>query len=245
MSKISAKRVLERALDGVLNWSVLDRVLNRSVLHGSLFVLAAVVLVSAFLAVFATTTAPWRPLTPEEIFASPAGGSLAGEIKSLSRKRDSLAQRLEGKIPKDPYIVINTLENRFFLKNGNEVLLDAVCSTGSFQRLEGPGDQKWHFKTPRGRFQILAKQANPVWVKPDWAFIEENKPIPSRQSSERIEGGSLGRFAMAFGDGYFIHGTLYKRLLGLPVTHGCIRLGDADLEIVYKSSRVGTSVLIY
>ncbi len=32
-------------------------------------------------------------------------------------------------------------------------------------------------------------------------------------------------------DGYIIHGTIFKTLLGKRVTHGCIRLGDEDLEV--------------
>jgi L,D-transpeptidase YbiS len=42
-----------------------------------------------------------------------------------------------------------------------------------------------------------------------------------------------------------IHGTLYQRLLGLPVTHGCIRLGDDDLEAVYKILTPGSKVFIF
>ena len=40
----------------------------------------------------------------------------------------------------------------------------------------------------------------------------------------------LGDYALALGDGYLIHGTIYKRFLGMPVTHGCVRLNDEDLE---------------
>ena len=47
------------------------------------------------------------------------------------------------------------------------------------------------------------------------------------------------------GDGYLLHGTLYSNLLGEPVTHGCIRLGDADLALAYRTAKVGTWVYIY
>ncbi len=55
----------------------------------------------------------------------------------------------------------------------------------------------------------------------------------------------LGRYALGFGNGYFIHGTLYTRLLGTNVTHGCIRLGDADLEHIFKTVPLGATVFIY
>ena len=50
---------------------------------------------------------------------------------------------------------------------------------------------------------------------------------------------------MDLGDGYLIHGTLYERALGLSITHGCVRLGDKDLESVYKTVRIGTPVYIF
>jgi len=53
-----------------------------------------------------------------------------------------------------------------------------------------------------------------------------------------VEAGVLGDYALGFGQGYFIHGTLYTRLLGRNVTHGCIRVADKDLE---KSSRLPRS----
>jgi L,D-transpeptidase YbiS len=38
---------------------------------------------------------------------------------------------------------------------------------------------------------------------------------------------------------------LYERALGLSITHGCVRLGDRDLETVYKTVRIGTQVYIF
>jgi L,D-transpeptidase YbiS len=55
----------------------------------------------------------------------------------------------------------------------------------------------------------------------------------------------LGEYALGFGKGYFIHGTLYPRLLGKNVTHGCIRLNDEDLKSVYRLARVGTPIMIF
>jgi L,D-transpeptidase YbiS len=60
-----------------------------------------------------------------------------------------------------------------------------------------------------------------------------------------VEPGVLGDYALGFGKGYFIHGTLYPRLLGKSVTHGCIRLNDDDLKRVYQLARVGTPILIF
>ena len=50
---------------------------------------------------------------------------------------------------------------------------------------------------------------------------------------------------MDLGDSYMIHGTIYKRFLGMPVTHGCVRLNDEDLEVVYNTVSVGSKVYIF
>jgi len=42
-----------------------------------------------------------------------------------------------------------------------------------------------------------------------------------------------------------IHGTLYERLLGRPVSHGCIRLGKEPLREVWRLAPIGTPVYIY
>lgn len=107
------------------------------------------------------------------------------------------------------------------------------------------GNEKWIFKTPRGMRRIQAKIEDPVWRMPDWAFIEDGLPVPGPYSHERYESGVLGDYALSLGDGYLIHGTLYQRFLGLPVTHGCVRLGDKELEIVFRTLRVGSRVFIY
>ena len=84
---------------------------------------------------------------------------------------------------------------------------------------------------------------NPIWIKPDWAFIEEGEPLP-RSYRERVEPDMLGDYAMDLGDGYLIHGTLFKRALGMSVTHGCVRVGDEDLEAIFNAVRIGTRVYI-
>ena len=100
------------------------------------------------------------------------------------------------------------------------------------------------FETPRGVHRVQGKARDPVWKKPDWAFVEEGLPIP-RDPRERFDPASLGDYALYLGDGYLIHGTLYQRLLGRSVTHGCVRLGDDDLEAVYRAAGIGTRVYIW
>jgi L,D-transpeptidase YbiS len=167
-------------------------------------------------------------------------------LQILRARRGALARQLAQYGPSGYYIVVDTARNQLFVKRKHEVVLAATASTGSGTILDKPGqaDAQWVFDTPRGEFTIQSKLTNPVWVKPDWAYLEEGLEVPSNPA-ERVEAGVLGDYALGFGKGYFIHGTLYTRLLGKNVTHGCIRLSDDDLKAVYRLAKIGTPIMIF
>lgn len=168
-----------------------------------------------------------------------------GELLKLQADNRRLKSALDKLSPSGVHIVVDTARNRLYLKNGGKVVLEAVCSTGNGKILrDAERNREWEFQTPRGEFRVLKKVHRPVWTKPDWAFVEEGEEIP-KSFKERIEEDMLGDYALHIGNSYLIHGTLYRRLLGRSVTHGCIRLGDEDLEKVYKTASVGTRVFIY
>lgn len=168
------------------------------------------------------------------------------QITATRIETGRLERRLASFIPTQTYLVINTVDNRFFLYRNRKLIREGFCSSGSYTLLKTEdGEKEWIFKTPRGRFTIQGKITHPVWRRPDWAFVEEGLPIPGQTDPSRYEYGVLGDYAMSLGDGYLIHGTLYKRLLGMPVTHGCIRLNDDDLESVFNALSVGSKVYIY
>jgi len=164
--------------------------------------------------------------------------------EKLDKDQKVIQQKLSVYLPNGPYLIINTSANNFRLMKKDEVLREGMCSTGSYTVLQGE-EKQWIFKTPRGMFKILNKVTDPVWKKPDWAFVEEGLPVPSPNHSSRYEYGVLGDYSLILGDGYMIHGTLYKRFLGMPVTHGCVRMGDDDLEAVFKSLPIRSKVYIY
>ena len=176
--------------------------------------------------------------------ASPVA-SQQKKIDDLKTKLNQIKLQYQKLQPHRPYIVINTSENEVVVHDG-DFSHRARCSTGSYILLKAYGHQReWLFKTPRGAFYITVKLRDPVWYKPDWAFIEEDLPIPSLAARSRYQSGVLGNFAVAFGQGYLIHGTLYKRLLGMPVTHGCVRLDDHDMQLVFNKLTHGSKVFIF
>jgi len=165
--------------------------------------------------------------------------------QKISREITLLDRKLDAMRPSSYYLIINSASNEFELYHGTELIKKDMCSTGSYILLKNGDEQQWMFKTPKGEFRILHKTISPVWKKPDWAFIEEGLPVPPENHHTRFEYSVLGDYALSIGDGYLIHGTLYQRFLGLPVTHGCIRLNDENLELVFRTLQTGSKVYIY
>lgn len=170
---------------------------------------------------------------------------LPADARSARKELRRVQRNLDRLKPSRPYIVIDTHANKIYLRGEDTVLFEATCSTGSGGELvDSLTGRRWMFDTPRGVFKIKSKIANPWWRKPDWAFIEENEKIP-QDPGQRYDPEMLGEYALGFGDGYFIHGTIYERLLGINVTHGCVRVGSDDLKQLYRRVQIGTSVYIF
>lgn len=222
----------------------------------------------------------------------------------------------------DQTILVSTEENKVFVRRDRKIIFEAVCSTGKGTTLVDKG-RTMVFSTPIGKFKIVSKEEHPVWVPPDWHFVEEarkngmrvvrlnrgesidastgNAAVPARetgvwnwlstdapaQSSTRVlkvrgdtivevENGVerelppgtmiragntvvipplgvkqrqfdkvLGSYRLNLGDGYALHGTQQITQLGRSVSHGCVRLGDADIAALYAMANVGDEVVIY
>lgn len=69
--------------------------------------------------------------------------------------------------------------------------------------------------------------------------------IPPVGTPQRQFDKVLGHYRLNLGDGYALHGTQETDKLGQSVSHGCVRLGDADIEHLYQVAQVGDSVIIY
>ena len=102
----------------------------------------------------------------------------------------------------------------------------------------GKAGMAWH-----GRARIARKDLHPAWSPPDDIW-RRNPYIP-----EVIPGGApnnpMGEFALTLGDGtYAIHGTNRPQSVGRFVSHGCIRMYNADIRALYSMVGVGTPVIV-
>jgi L,D-transpeptidase YbiS len=215
------------------------------------FVLAAIVLGLVAVAMFAGhgtgydySTAPAKTSLPAIDVPGNAAAArkLAAKLQAQNKQLTAALAKLS---PSGTYLVVDQTQNRLYIMNDDKIVKTSVCSAGSGMVLkDSGGKKKWIFDTPRGVFKVRNRISNPIWRKPDWAFVEEGKTLPTNPE-DRFESGTLGKYALYLEDGYMIHGTLYTRLLGRSVTHGCIRLGPDDLQAVWDAAPIGTPVYIF
>jgi lipoprotein-anchoring transpeptidase ErfK/SrfK len=124
----------------------------------------------------------WRLERIDRALGARLSGTVA-QLKGAAAQRGSRVGQLRSDVadatvdldePSDAAqtILVSTAENRLFVRRGRKTVFQAVVSTGKGTKLEIEG-RKMTFDTPTGRFRIQSKEENPVWVPPDWHYIEE------------------------------------------------------------------------
>lgn len=116
-----------------------------------------------------------------------------------------------------------------------------VGTGGTLRKLDGG---TWTWATPTGIFEIGRKKAGPVWYAPDWHYVERGLPVPARDSAERYIAGVLGDYALYLSDEIAIHGTRDTASVGRASSHGCLRMQNADIAVVFDLVDVGTRVVV-
>ncbi|WP_242037802.1 L,D-transpeptidase [Tolypothrix sp. FACHB-123] len=97
------------------------------------------------------------------------------------------------------------------------------------------GKKGW--ETPTGSFQIMHKQHNPIWRHPitDKVFAAgPDSPLGDRW----IGFWSDGHNEIGF------HGTPDNSSMGTAISHGCLRMRNPDVRLLYQQVGVGTSVVV-
>jgi L,D-transpeptidase ErfK/SrfK len=97
------------------------------------------------------------------------------------------------------------------------------------------GQTGW--ETPTGLFQVRNMNTNPQWQHPLTGEIVPpgtKNPLGSRW----IGFWSDGTNEIGF------HGTNESNLIGLAVSHGCIRMLDGEIQQMYAQVRIGTPVTV-
>jgi lipoprotein-anchoring transpeptidase ErfK/SrfK len=96
----------------------------------------------------------------------------ATQIQTLESEAAENQQLIEEKQDTDFVITVSTTENKVYARRNGELVFEAVASTGKNTTLR-EGGRTMVFRTPIGRFKVISKEKDPVWVPPDWHYIEE------------------------------------------------------------------------
>jgi len=76
-------------------------------------------------------------------------------------------------------------------------------------------------------------------------IVDGKLVVPPVGTTPRRYEGVLGTRRLNMGNGYALHGTNQPASIGHAVSHGCVRLRNADIEKLYDMVTVGTPVYIY
>jgi L,D-transpeptidase YbiS len=144
-------------------------------------------------------------------------------------------------------IQISVRAQQLILKCGRKKLASYPVSTSRF----GLGSKEGSFKTPTGKFRITEKIGEGM---PLGTVFKSRRPVKATKKALREEDLVMTRILWLDGlerrnanthDRYiYIHGTNHEERIGLPDSHGCIRMNNADLVELFERVSEGTPVEI-
>ncbi len=144
-------------------------------------------------------------------------------------------------------IQISARAQQLILKCGRKKLASYPVSTSRF----GLGSKEGSFKTPTGKFRITEKIGQGM---PLGTVFKSRRPVKATKKALREEDLVMTRILWLDGldrrnanthDRYiYIHGTNHEEKIGLPDSHGCIRMKNADLVELFERVSEGTPVEI-
>ncbi|MBY0431490.1 MAG: L,D-transpeptidase [Rhodospirillales bacterium] len=129
-----------------------------------------------------------------------------------------------------PEILINVAKRRLSYSNGETKLLFPIAVARSDDLV------------PYGTTHVVGKRKNPTW-RPTPHMRRENPRLPL--SVPPGPANPLGPYVLDLGiDPYRIHGTNRPGSIGQAASAGCFRLYNRDIEKLYATVPVGTTVRI-
>jgi L,D-transpeptidase ErfK/SrfK len=132
-------------------------------------------------------------------------------------------------------VVLNVAQRMLFVFAGGKLVRAFPAAVGR---------PAW--PTPRGRFEVLVKEVDPVWDVP--VSIQREMAREGRAVYTRVPPGPdnpLGnRWLALSAPGVGIHGTNQPSSIYRFTTHGCIRLHPDDIAELFDLVEVGTVVEI-
>lgn len=144
-------------------------------------------------------------------------------------------------------IYISIHDQRLTLKEGESLISTYPVSTSRF----GIGTEEGSMKTPIGRFRVAEKIGGNM---PSGTIFRSRVPLNPEDPLPTTEDLVMSRILWLDGmDEYnantrdrfiYIHGTKHEDKIGSPVSHGCIRMRNADVMELFDLVHEDTPVVI-
>src|SRR6266404_508589 len=144
-------------------------------------------------------------------------------------------------------IHVSVGRQRLTLKSGRKRLAEYPVSTSRF----GLGAKEGSFKTPTGKFRIAEKVGDGM---PLGTVFKSRRPVKATKKLLREEDLVMTRIlwldglarsnANTYGRYIYIHGTNHEESIGMPASHGCVRMKNVDLLELFDQVAVDTPVEI-
>lgn len=144
-------------------------------------------------------------------------------------------------------IHISVRKQRLVLLSGRKVVAGYPVSTSQF----GLGVEEGSLKTPTGRFRIAEAIGDGV---PIGTVFKSRRPVKAGKRAMRGKDLIMTRIlwldgldpenANTHGRFIYIHGTNHEESIGEAVSHGCIRMKNADLAELFDRVGPDTTVVI-
>lgn len=136
------------------------------------------------------------------------------------------AKSVQGLGTSKTQVVVDLSDRRVYVYRYDQVIASYPVAIG-----------KTGWETPTGDFQVMHMEHHPIWRHPITGEVFEggtNSPLGDRW----IGFWSDGRNEIGF------HGTPNTDLLGAAVSHGCLRMRNADVRLLYSQVGIGTLVSV-
>jgi L,D-transpeptidase ErfK/SrfK len=136
----------------------------------------------------------------------------------LARNQQALAQQ--------PELIVDLSDRQLYLYQGKKLEEAYPIAIGQVG-----------WETPKGIFQVMEMKRDPAWIHPITGRV-----VPAGEDNP------LGEAWIGFwyNQGYHIgfHGTAQNAEMGQAISHGCVRLRNADILELYDRVEVGWVVTV-
>ena len=137
----------------------------------------------------------------------------------------------------DPSIVVDLGDQRAFFYRGDQLVGEAVVSSG-----------KKDFETPPGAYQVIQKDKEHVsnlygsFVDEGGEVVKSNVDVSKDKPPEGATfKGAKMRYFLRFTGGYGMHAG---RVPGYRASHGCVRLPGTMAQHFFENAEIGTPVTV-